>query len=55
MNYIPKNDIPNEDKQQYTEIRKRYEIGHLKEVYEGLKSFPRIRFKDSMNIRLGVP
>ncbi len=54
MNYIPKNSIANEDRQQYVEIRKKYEIGHLKELFEDLKDFPRIRFKDSMTIRLDV-
>jgi len=54
MNYIPKNGILNEDKQRYAEIRKRYEIDHLKEIYEDLKNFPRIRFTDSMTIRLDV-
>ncbi len=54
MNYIPKNSIPNKDKQQYTEIRKSYEIDHLKEIFEDLKDFPRIKFKDSMTIRLDV-
>jgi len=54
MNYIPKNGIPNEDKQQYTAIRKTYEIDHLKEIFKELRDFPKIRFKDSMTIRLGV-
>jgi len=54
MNYIPKNSIRNEDKQQYAEIRKSYEIDNLKEIFEELKDVPRIRFKDSMTIRLGV-
>lgn len=52
MNYIPQNGISNEDAQQYSEIRKRYEISHLQEIFEGLKDFPKIRFKDSMLIRL---
>ncbi|GAG35826.1 unnamed protein product [marine sediment metagenome] len=34
MNYIPKNGAVNEDAQQYAEIRKRYEIGHLQEIFE---------------------
>jgi len=54
MNYIPKNSIPNKDKQQYTEIRKSYEIDHLKEIFEDLKDFPKIKFKDSMTIRLDI-
>lgn len=55
MNYIPKNSIPYEDKQQYTEIRKKYETNHLKEIFDDLKDFPKIKFKDSMTIRLGIP
>lgn len=52
MNYIPKNGLSNVFGQQYVEIRKKYEICHLREVFEGLKEFPRLRFKDSMLIRL---
>jgi hypothetical protein len=55
MNYIPTGGIPDEDSQEYTEIRKRYEIDHLKDIFEDLKHYPRIRFKDSMTIRLGLP
>jgi len=54
MNHIPKNGIPNEDKQQYAEIRKKYKIDHLKEIFEDLKDFPLIRFKDSMINRLDI-
>jgi len=52
MNYIPQNGVANEDRQYYTEIRKRYEIDHLKEIFKDLKDYPRIRFKDSMTNRL---
>jgi DNA repair photolyase len=54
MNYILKNSISLEDKQQYEEIRKKYEINHLKEIFEDLKDFPKIRFKDSMTLRLDI-
>jgi hypothetical protein len=54
MNYIPKNGIPNEFRQQYAEIRKRYEIGHLQEIFESLKEFPKLRFKDSVTIKLNA-
>jgi len=54
MNYISKNGISNGTSQQYAEIRKRYEIGHLREIFEDLKDFPKIRFKDSMTIRLNL-
>ncbi len=52
MNYIPQNGIHDEDKQQYEEIRKKYELHHLKEIFDDLKNYPKIRFKDSMTIRL---
>jgi len=54
MNYIPRNNIPNEDRPQHKEIRNRYEIEHLRDIYEDLKDHPRIRFKDSMANRLGL-
>jgi DNA repair photolyase len=54
MNYIPKNGIPNEDRPKYEEIRSRYELNHLKNIFESLKDYPTIRFKDSMAIRLGL-
>jgi len=52
MNYIPKNGIPIEDDQHYEEIRKKYELEHLKELFDGLKNYPKIRFKDSFANRL---
>lgn len=55
MNYIPKNNIPENDQSQYEKIRKNYEINHLKEIFEDIKDVPKIRFKDSMAIRLGIP
>ena len=54
MNYIPQNGFSREDEQKYTEIRKRYEIGHLKQIYEEMKAFPLIKFKDSMTNRLNA-
>jgi len=54
MNYIPRNNIPEKDRPQYEKIRKNYEISHLKEIYEDLKDFPKIRFKDSMAIKLNL-
>jgi DNA repair photolyase len=54
MNYIPKNNIPNKYKSLYDDIRKNYEIEHLKEIYEDLRDFPNIRFKDSMIIKLSL-
>lgn len=54
MNYIPKNGIPDKNKQQYLDIRNAYEINHLKEIYEDLKDYRLIRFKDSIYNRLGI-
>lgn len=54
MNYIPKNNINQEDRHQYEEIRKKYVIGRLIEIFEDLKDYPKIRFKDSIAIRLNL-
>jgi len=55
MNYIPRNNIPKDDEPHYENIRRNYEISHLREIFESLKDFPRIRFKDSMAIKLNIP
>jgi len=54
MNYIPSNNVPEIDKHYYQGIRDNYLVEHLREIYEVLKSNPIIRFKDSMNNRLGI-
>jgi DNA repair photolyase len=54
MNYIGNKNILEEDKAQYEKIRKIYEFDHLKEIYENLKDVPRIRFKDSVAIKLNL-
>jgi len=54
MNYIPKNNVFSADIPLYEEIRGRYELNHLKEVVREVKNFPKIRFKDSIVIRLGM-
>lgn len=54
MNYIPRNGVSYEYKQQYTDIREKYELNHLKEIYAALNGLPKIRFKDSMTNRLGI-
>lgn len=53
MNYIPRNNISEEDQPKYDELRENINVSHLKEIYEDLKNFPRIMFKDSMKIKLG--
>lgn len=55
MNYIPRNNVPNEDILEYEKIRKNYEVSHLKDIYKELKDYPKIRFKDSMIIKLSLP
>lgn len=50
MNYIPRNNIPEEDQPMYIAMRDNVKVSHLKEIYEDLKEFPKIRFKDSMKI-----
>ena len=55
MNYIPRNNISPEDVSKYEEIRKNYEIDNLRKIYEDLKNVPKIRFKDSMAIKLNIP
>jgi DNA repair photolyase len=54
MNYIPRKNISDDEKPIYDQMRKNIEVSHLKEIYEELKSFPNIRFKDSMKIKLGM-
>ena len=54
MNYIPQSGISEEVRQQYAKIRERYTIHRLQQVFEGLKGCPRLRFKDSMLIKLSA-
>lgn len=54
MNYIPRYNIDDDDSPWYDAVRKNYEINHLKNIYDGLKDFPKIRFKDSIRITLGL-
>lgn len=52
MNYIPRNGIPPSHVPFYNAIRKNCERAHLMRIYERLKDFPKIRFKDSIRFRL---
>jgi len=54
MNYIPSNSIPEPDRHYYEDIRYNYLLEHLQEIYEDLRDYPGIRFKDSMTNRLGI-
>lgn len=48
MNYIPRKGIQKEDVPVYEAVRRNYELDHLKEIYDRLKSHPKVRFKDSI-------
>ena len=53
MNYIPSDSSLSDDIQPfYVEIRRNYEISHLLEIYNDLRILKKIRFKDSMMIKL---
>jgi DNA repair photolyase len=54
MNYISRNNINEKDEKEYLNIRKNYEVEHLKEIYNILKDNQKIRFKDSMKIKLNI-
>jgi hypothetical protein len=54
MNYIPRNNIFESHTPFYNEIRKNCERKHLMKIYKDLKSFPRVRFKDSIRLELGL-
>jgi DNA repair photolyase len=54
MNYIPSNGIPDANKHFYAEVRNNYRTERLREIYEELRDNPLIRFKDSINNRLGI-
>lgn len=53
MNYIPSDSTLHSDFQPfYSEIRRNYEIDHLLQIYNDLKNLQKIRFKDSVTIKL---
>lgn len=54
MNYISRRNIKEEEAPFYEEIRRNYEIDHMREIYEKLRRFPKVRFKDSVRIKLGL-
>jgi DNA repair photolyase len=54
MNYIPRQNIPKDNIAFYQRIRRNYEVEHLREIYQKLKRFHKIRFKDSFRIKLGI-
>jgi DNA repair photolyase len=52
MNYISRNGMSNKEEEQYEGIRMNYRYQHLLSIYEELRYFPLIMFKDSMLNRL---
>ena len=54
MNYIPRNHLPESSLSFYHEIRKNTEREHLLKIYNDLKDFPKIRFKDSIRSALSL-
>lgn len=53
MNYIPSDSTIDGDLQPFfSDVRRNYEIGNLLEIYNDLKNFKKIRFKDSVIIKL---
>jgi len=52
MNYIPRENIAKEEEPYYDEIRKNYETSHLREIYNKLQGYHKIKFKDSIRIQL---
>jgi len=54
MNYIPRRLSSKKDRPYYEEIRKNYEDDRLWEIYDELKYYPLIMFKDSIRIQIGI-
>jgi DNA repair photolyase len=54
MNYIQRTGIPEEELYQYNKVRKIIEKENLFKIYMKLRTRPKIRFKDSIKIKLGI-
>ncbi len=54
MNYIPRNGIGEFETPFYEAVRKNYKLSHLMEICTALKSYPKIRFKDSILNKLNL-
>lgn len=52
MNYIPRNGIKDNEIINYIDIRLKYEYSNLIKIYEDLRNFDKIRFKDSFITRI---
>jgi DNA repair photolyase len=54
MNYIPRNNILHSHAHFYNDVRKNCEREHLMKIYEELRCFPKVRFKDSIRLKLSL-
>ena len=54
MNYIRRHGLRKQELSFYKAVRANYAIYHLKEIYEALREYPKIRFKDSIRNRLAL-
>jgi DNA repair photolyase len=54
MNYIKRTGIPVDEQYQYNRIRRILEKENLSNIYKKLNTRPKIRFKDSIKIKLGI-
>jgi len=52
MNYIAASNIRQEDMVFYENIRENYKIDNIQKIYSSLKDIPKIRFKDSILLKL---
>ena len=54
MNHMPRKNIHPDDIPEYDRIRHAKDLDNLQRIYEEVVSVPKIRFKDSMKIKLGL-
>jgi DNA repair photolyase len=54
MNYIPRKIPSKKIAPFYCKIRRNYTRAHVRELYDDLKDHPKVRFKDSVRIQLGL-
>ena len=54
MNHMPRKNIRAEDVKEYDRVREIKRKENLEKIYNALQDFPKIRFKDSMLIKLGL-
>lgn len=55
MNYLRRNNLPLQDEPYYSEMRSIISKENLEQVHENLSDFEKIRFKDSLLNKLGIP